>query len=155
MRILALDPGLTGGLAIISEDGVIVEPMPSLDGVLDLATLARLIKFHTPNIAYLEKVGARPGQGVSSMFKFGRVFGALEGLLTGLGIPYRLITPQAWTKVMHQGVERSVDPKKRSIIAASRLFPDVDLLATERSKVPHSGMADALLLAEYGRRQGI
>src|SRR5690606_32695458 len=107
MRICGLDPGLTGGIAIISEDGIVVEPMPAIDGVLDLGAIVRTLKFHEPHIAYLEKVGARPGQGVSGMFKFGRVFGSLEGILAGLGIPYRLVTPNQWTKRMHQGVESS------------------------------------------------
>lgn len=154
--ILGCDPGLQGGLAILSDDGVITEPMPTVKAkkgeLLNLAELTRWLKEQLPiDRAYLEMVSARPGQGVSSTFKFGRGYGAIEGILTALGIPYQLVTPQAWTKVMHQGIE-AADPKAKSLIAVSRLFPGFDLRASDRSRVPHDGMVDALLIAEFGRR---
>lgn len=40
-----------------------------------------------------------------------------------------------------------------SIKKAQELFPDVSLLASDRCKRPHDGLADALLIAEYGRRR--
>ena len=42
--------------------------------------------------------------------------------------------------------------KNTSIDLCKRLFPDINLLATPRSRKPHDGMAEALLIAEYGRR---
>ena len=45
--------------------------------------------------------------------------------------------------------------KEQSIIAVQRLFPSVDLLDPTklRSRKLHDGMAEALLIAEWGRRQ--
>ena len=40
-----------------------------------------------PDSAIIEKVGAMPGQGVSSMFQFGRSVGMVEGVLAALQIP--------------------------------------------------------------------
>lgn len=49
-------------------------------------------------VCCLERVGARPGQGVTSMFKFGENFGFIQGLLTACSIPYGLVTPQKWKR---------------------------------------------------------
>lgn len=71
-------------------------------------------------------------------------------LLTALDIPFQLVPPRTWQKTMLQGEEDS-DTKKRAINAALRLFPGVDLRRTPRCTTPHDGIAEALLLAEYGR----
>ena len=154
MGILGIDPGLSGALALSYRDGLLYEEMPTIETQLDLQRLAQLLqgfKEHT-DVALLEKVSAMPKQGVSSTFKFGRVYGAVEGMLVALGIPYQLVTPQTWMKVMHQGVEADLDSKARSQLAFKRLFPKVDLLTGTRRKKPHEGIVEALLIAEYGRR---
>lgn len=43
--------------------------------------------------------------------------------------------------------------KQRSIAMAQAMFPGVSLLPTPGSEVPCDGMAEAALLAEYGRRK--
>lgn len=154
--ILGIDPGLEGGFCLYWEAAnTLVEPMPRTEKGLDLPAIVKWIRAHKDDIelALLEQVSAMPGQGVSSMFKFGRVYGAIEGVLAALEIPYELVTPQRWQKVMHQGVEGGLDSKARSRVAASRLFPSVDLRASARCRIPHSGMQDALLIAAYGRRR--
>ena len=162
MRTFGIDPGLSGGLVLLSQKGKIKGKwvMPTSENTLDLSSLSQIfqeIKTSSAEFggvfAYLELVHSMPKQGVASSFKFGRTFGVLEGMLTAFGIPFMLVTPQKWCKAMHEGVEKLEDPKKRSVIAAGRLFPNIDLRATERSRVPHSGMLDALLIAEWGRRQ--
>lgn len=154
MVVLGIDPGLTGGLAIRAKDALLYEPMPVAGGEIDLAGLTRWLKAHRESIAiaYIEKVAAMPKQGVASTFKFGDGFGSVKGVLTALGIPYELVTPQRWMKVMHAGVKPDLTAKQRSQLAASRVFPTANFLATEKSKKPHEGMVDAALIAEYGRR---
>ncbi len=161
---LGIDPGMSGGFAVVNELGEFVDsfPTPIVGKNLNIPSiLLWLHAYHDPQYsdykiasAVLEQVGARPGQGVSSMFKFGRVYGIVEGLIAALEIPYTLVTPQAWTKVMHIGVESraSLDPKERSNVAVSRLFPKANLHLTPRSKKPHDGVVDAILMAEYARR---
>lgn len=159
--VLGIDPGLSGGLAVVAGRGTVLElaPMPLVGPLLDLPALAVLIRrlrtIWQVEIAFLEQAAARPGQGVSSMFKFGRVYGACEGILASQGVPYQLVTPQAWQKVMHQGVERRLAPKARSLVAAGRLFPGADFKASSRTRNPHLGMLEAALIAEYGRRERI
>lgn len=96
----------------------------------------------------LERVGAMPGQGVTSMFKFGENFGFIQGLLTAYGIPYELVTPQKWKKEF-----QVTGDKNSSIAVCKRLFQGVSLRRTDRCKTDHDGMAEALLMAEYARRR--
>ena len=89
-----------------------------------------------------------PGQGVVSMFNFGHNLGFIEGLLQAFGISYQLVPPQTWKK------EFSVtSDKNTSIQVCQKLFPDVNLLPTQRSRKPSDGMAEALLMAEYAKRK--
>jgi crossover junction endodeoxyribonuclease RuvC len=159
--VCGIDPGLSGGLALVGKDGLIVEPMPCYDAkkgktskrYLDLPKLAEWFKAHQGEIriVFIEQPGYRPGQAVQSGATVGRNFGVIEGMLAALEIPYQIVTPQSWMKQMHAGLP-TMDTKARSVIAASRLFPGVDFRASERSRNPHEGMVEACLIAEYGRR---
>ena len=94
---------------------------------------------------FLEEAQAMPGQGIVSTGSYMRGFGAIEGLLAGLGIPYTLVRPQVWKKVMMAGMDKE---KEASIVRAKQLWPSI---ALDRKK--DHGRADALLIMEYGRRQ--
>jgi hypothetical protein len=61
------------------------------------------------------------------------------------------VTARQWQKLMHAGLTGD-DIKQKSIIAAKRLFPGVSLKRTERCRKDDHGKADAVLIAEYGRR---
>ena len=157
---IGIDPGLSGYIVVISQEGILLHsfPMPIIKGKKNDLNLIALFdyfdNFSTSadiKLAVLEKVHAFPGQGVTSMFRFGECFGAIQMTLTGNRIPYQLVTPQAWQKIMLAGENKKGD-KSASIKVAQRLFPDVDLRRTERCTTPDHNKADALLLAEYGRR---
>jgi crossover junction endodeoxyribonuclease RuvC len=102
-----------------------------------------------PCIAAVEKVGAMHGQGVTSMFSFGKSAGYIEGVLAALGIPYQLVPPNVWKK------EFSLIGKDKaaSIQTCKRLFPGINLLPTEKCWKDSDGMAESTLLAEYARRK--
>lgn len=151
MRIIGIDPGKKGGIAVLNERGEIEGSvvMPELaEGVADVLEVFTKFKTHV----YLEKAQAMPKNGVCAMFNYGVHFGELRGILVTYKIPHTLVAPATWTKSMHQGTPTNLKAKARSHMAARRLFPNADLMATERSKVPHDGLIDALLIAEYGRR---
>lgn len=73
-------------------------------------------------------------------------------MLTALGLPHELVHPRTWMAEMHRGLPGG-DTKARSVLAAKRLFPRVNLKRTPRSKKDDDGFAEALLIAEYGRRR--
>ena len=145
MIYIGIDPGKNGGIALISDEKAIARTYSDKE-------LIHICKFFTKQfpeqcVCYLENVHAMPGQGVVSMFNFGQNFGFIQGVLSAFEIPYELVTPQKWKK------EYSVtSDKNTSIEVAQRLFPNTNLKATDRCKKDHDGMAEALLIAEYGRR---
>jgi crossover junction endodeoxyribonuclease RuvC len=148
MNIIAFDPGQKGGIAIRSQGITTAHPMPLAGKILDLPLIANLIRLHSPSIAVIEKVGAMPGQGVTSTFTFGMGYGQLQGLLAGLGIPFELVTPQAWKKLVLAGTPKDKDA---AIAYCRRAFPDVPLIMP-RCRTPHDGIADSLCILQYGIR---
>ncbi len=156
MLFIGIDVGLTGGIAAVDKEGQVqsVHAFKPLDGDFDAGFLSAILTeiiATSPVTVGVEKVQSMPKQGVASTFKFGKTYGQILGILAGKLIPYHLITPQAWTKMMLVG-EKKDDGKKRSKLVAQRLYPSVNLKATSRSTAIHSGMADAILIAEFVRR---
>lgn len=147
MIYVGIDPGKNGGIAVIAEDrSILYIGKYSDENLLNVGD--------TYNGKYLdircvlEKVNAMPNQGVVSMFNFGQNYGFIQGVLKAYNIPFELVPPQKWKK------EFSVtSDKNTSIEVAKRLFPNVNLKATERCRKDHDGMAEALLMAEYARRR--
>ena len=95
----------------------------------------------------LEKVHSMPGQGVRSMFSMGEGYGIWKGIITALGYPLHLITPQEWKKEMMGGMGKEKDASR---LKAMQLFPKI---ADQLQLKKDHGKADALLIAEYLRRK--
>ena len=146
--VLGIDPGKTGAVCAMHADGPDVRRFPE-DGD-PLETMAELMSEYYIAHAYLERVSAMPGNGAVSMFNFGRGYGLIQGWLRGLLIPFTLVSPRVWQKELHLGCS-GADAKARSAQAAKQLFPAAELVLP-RCRKPHDGMVDALLIAEWGRR---
>ena len=155
-----------------------VSPMPMVRGgkkardEYDISAIVRFLKGHKDDceLVTVEKsqplpmIGAQSRQamfgkrGAPAPFKPGSIAQfnrgvqrGFEWLLTALEIPFQLVPPKTWMTAMHIGTPNG-ETKQRSILAASRLFPDFDLRRTPRCRKPDDGIAEALLLAEFGRR---
>ena len=156
MRILGVDPGLSGALALLDPDDmtVTVHDMPTFEvkggkktrHELNVAAVAKLLAVHRPNFAFVEKVGAMPGQGVVSMFRFGEAYGALQGVIAALDIPVYFVLPQKWKGRL--GLKDSSKGAARR--EATRLFP---AYAQTFARVKDDGRAEATLIALYGARE--
>lgn len=143
MIYIGIDPGKKGGIAVIDEENVAATFPYSDDKLKEVCE-----DMHERKVfCIVEKVGAMPKQGVTSTFNFGQSFGYILGVLEANYVPYQLITPQKWKKYFSL-----TNDKERSILTAKRLFPGVPLLPTERCKKDSDGMAEALLMALYGKR---
>ena len=150
MIYIGIDPGKKGGYAIIYAnefcDYAITCHAFTEKGFIDDIKREELQKDYCR--CCLEKVHAMPKQGVSSTFTFGNGYGFLRGVLQTVGISYQEITPQRWKAEFGLNSD-----KAKSIEVCQRLFPNVNLLPTEKSRKPSDGMAEALLMAEYARRK--
>lgn len=143
MIYIGIDPGKDGALAVIFPEGEPdIIPFSPDDYRAVLSQMPRECK------CCLERVGPMPGQGVTSMFKFGENYGFIQGLLMAFSIPYELVTPQKWKREF--GI---TGDKNSSIAVCKRLFPGVNLRKTNKCRTDHDGMAEALLMACYTRRR--
>lgn len=150
--VIGIDPGSMGGLAFILNRKIVkVIPMPLAGKEVDAYAISDMIDEYTNHdiVACIEKVGAMPGQGVTSMFNFGYVTGMMYGIMAGFNIPVHKVTPQAWKKLILAGTQQD---KNAAIAFVRRAFPTVSLLASPKCKKYHDGMADAVCIALYAVR---
>lgn len=139
---IGIDPGAKGGIAIIGDGGSRVRPLSPE------ALRAMLKNIDNSNaLCFVEQVGAMPGQGVTSMFNFGKGYGYILGVLETLEIPYQTVSPRKWKKAFSLS-----NDKKLSVDTAKRLFPGVSLLPSDRCRKDSDGMAEALLIGLYAAR---
>lgn len=144
---IGVDPGKSGAMAVIEPDGNVyfISYTAQLCYLNDLKTLSNTAHM----VVVIERLFARPGKMSSAKanFELGRCCGELETTFAMLGIPFNAVTPQRWQK--EYGVSGN---KEEHIRIARQLFPMVSLRRTEKCRTDFDGYADALLLAEYGRR---
>jgi len=150
--IVGIDPGASGAVAFFDpQEGTLeIVDMPVMEversgkskREISPQLLATAIRHKAPRIAYVEKVGAMPGQGVSSMFQFGRGVGLVEGVLAALDVPVNYVTPQAWQKAV--SVRGGKDGSR---LRAVELFPAYASLFRLKK---WDGRSDAALIAWYG-----
>ena len=144
---VGIDPGASGAMAVLPEgDSPLVEDWPGDPGAAAEILRSWATEYHI-QLAALESVHAMPKQGVSSTFRFGVNFGAWQGILSALDLPYLMPRPTEWQKGLVRKSD-GPDPKARSLAVARRLFPDADL-----SRKKDHGRADSLLLAWWAKQQ--
>ncbi|MGJ0508415.1 MAG: hypothetical protein ACR652_15090 [Methylocystis sp.] len=152
--ILGIDIGARGGVAILSPTGELIDiaDMPTLaDGpagrkAVNAPLLASILWKSHAGAAFVEFVGARPGEGPVGAFAFGRARGVIEGALGAAGIPATFLTPQTWKRAV--GIPPGRDGTKDAARAeAIRRWPHkADLFA----RVKDDGRAEAALIAVAG-----
>lgn len=150
MRVVGIDPGIQGALVLL-EWGTPRElvVMPTIQSLIDGASLADLLALWKPDVVGLERAQAMPDQGVVSMFNYGVGYGTILGILQGMGIKHRTVRPQEWQKwAFSQLRVKREDPKGAALLVAKALYPGAELVP-KRCRVPHKGLVDALLIAGY------
>lgn len=146
---LAFDPGANGSLCKLHEDNralFIDFKEEALQGYITYIKAMYETKLNLPTMIAIEKVSARPGQGVASMFSFGQRYGELQGMLATFKLGFDIIRPQQWQKCCHV-VPKS--GKKGVYEAISRLYPNAELTGPKGGLL--DGRCDALGLAHYLR----
>ena len=141
--VIGIDPGIHGGIAFLGKGCGEAHKMPATER--DIWNLL-CIKAGRAR-AYIEKVNAQPENAVRAAFKFGVGYGGLRMALIAAAIPFEEVTPQKWQKefgLLRKKGETLMAKKNRHKAKAQELWPAL--------KITHA-VADALLIAEYGRRQ--
>jgi len=144
MWIVGIDPGQKGGVALLNPETREVEvyDMPLLPELCDILSSKEIA------MVFIEKQQAFPKQGIASTAKLMKHYGELLGVLTALKLPFEEVPPKRWQEAIH-GAKHKKKPrkekKKASILKARQMFPGAEIGRKD-------GRAEALLLAEWGRR---
>jgi len=150
MLLIAFDPGKTGGYAAMdtSLDSPLIEwgIMPLVGKEFDERTL-RLLMMDSHKV-FIEKVTCGACKGRASAFSFGGGWYLLRGIAVGLQLPYELVTPKQW-QVLTPGRKKGKEAKDQSRAMAMQLFPEC---SGEVKLKKSDGIAEAILIAEYARR---
>lgn len=154
--IIGVDPGKGGAIVVHGQDLLELHPMPVITSKTraqyDLRAIHNTLARGCDH-CFIEKqqpLPPRMGGGSANFFR-GYSLALFEGMLVALNVPYTVVAPSRWQKVMLADVIGD-DTKQRAILACDRLFPEVDLRRSSRARKPDQGLVDALLIAEYGRR---
>tara|TARA_B110000027_G_C15882315_1_gene195973 strand:+ start:40 stop:528 length:489 start_codon:yes stop_codon:yes gene_type:complete len=153
MRIIGIDPGLSGAIAILENNKIKeIFDMPVMpEGKknkrqLNSAFLVKLIKDNIENlektVMVVEQVNAMPGQGVTSMFNFGQTFGAIKGICAALNLPIFFVRPAKWKKHFEL-INSSKDSSRTKVI---EMYPSISEQLSRKKDVNKS---DAILIARY------
>ena len=148
MRVIAIDPGMRGGVALLDThaDSLLATPLPYIGKDLDYRRLHQAIQVADPHIIVIEKVHAMPNQGVTSMFNFGMGYGSVVALASVSKARLVLVPPQVWKKHVLAGTSKDKDA---AIQFCNQTYPSINLVLPKCRK-PHDGMADAICMAHYG-----
>ena len=153
MKIIGIDPGLTGAIVIMQNNKVLdIIDMPVMaEGKKNKRQLnsAQLVSIIKKNIqsneevaVVVEQVNAMPGQGVTSMFNFGQTFGAIKGVCAALELPIFFVRPSKWKKYFEL-INASKDSSRTKAI---EMYPS---LSNHLAKKKDVNKSDAILIARY------
>ena len=154
MRIIGIDPGLSGGIAILDDlkifdlfDMPIMSEGKKNKNQLNSAQLVNIIKKNIVSgntFVIVEQVSAMPGQGVTSMFNFGQTFGSIKGICAALNLPIFYVRPAKWKKHFEL-INSSKDASRTKVI---EMYPSISDRLSRKKDV---NKADAILIARYFR----
>ena len=153
MKIIGIDPGLSGAIAILENNTVLhIFDIPIMSEgkknkrQLNSALLVNLLKENINDkeeiAVVVEQVNAMPGQGVTSMFNFGQTFGALKGICAALELPIYFVRPSKWKKHFEL-INSSKDASRTKVI---EMYPK---LSSQLAKKKDVNKSDAILIARF------
>lgn len=166
MIALGVDPGLSGGLAIVSGDHMrgsclvqaIDVPVIGLGAKrrVDVTRVLAFLQKYKPGFALIERAQAMPEQGASSGFHYGRAVGSLEACIMGMQIPLEIVEAASW-KAVHglRGLKgRDGKPLKQNEVKEASRQRAKMLWPAESDRMlylhGHHNRAEAALIAAFG-----
>lgn len=168
---VGIDIGKHGAIAVLEPEDKIAKvsafPMPMIKDQVDYHELSDMIRdLRVANSCgvhvVFEKLGVIFGSGKSTAFSMGHQAGAVEMACIAHTVSYTKVRAVDWQKQMFSGVSEILktgttkkDTKAMALVAIKRIFPTLELTFGVRAKKPHDGLVDAVLMAEYARRNNL
>jgi hypothetical protein len=168
MYYFGIDCGLDGGIALLDQQGALIERkiMPTTsDGKARKICLRSLANYfaevarHPQDQVFIVENPGAHAPSASGLRSMTYSFAAVEALLASNKLKYHIVLSQKWQKEfwskpkMPKG--QKFNTKAAAYNVACKIWPTELWLRSERCTKPHDGMIDAALLAEYGRRKGL
>ena len=157
---VGIDPGFTGAIAMLGggnppdvEDLRVIgeKTTKRLDAVWLYHVLKRIRCEHRARgdqaVAVIERAQTMPGQGIASASRYVSTYAVAIAMCEVNQIPTRTVSPGVWKVGM--GLRGLGKESSREL--ALRLFPSC---RTQLSRKKDHNRAEALLLAEWARREG-
>ena len=152
---MGLDPGKSGGIAIVSHSGKYAEAWPMPETMNEIIYLIKSLLSQV-EYAIVERVWSFTGQGVKSMWVFSGNYHTLLAVLRTLEIPMEEVIPVSWKKKIGGLIlGKAAEKKQKKATArekAQSMFRSEGLICHNKKNVIDDKIADALLIAEYCRR---
>ncbi len=158
VRVMGIDPGVNGAIAVLSADDLHVIDVPTVKctgkrSAVDRYELARIIDRIASDgridHAFIEHVSSRPTDGHVGAFMFGRAYEALCMAVASAFIPITEVSPAKWRNALGISRPEKAGDKSHVIARANTMFPAYAHLWRAKS---HADRAEASLIAEHGRR---
>lgn len=147
---MGIDPGEDGCLTVLYPDDT-TKSFPFKDhNVIEVLTSPEIKKLLKKTILTIEEPQTfGRGSNPKTLLVLGKNYGYLTGVLETLDIAYMRVYPKDWKKFYKiTGL-----PKSASIDKVHELYPQANLIRNSRCSTEHDGIADSILIADYGRRQ--
>ena len=153
MLIFGIDPGYSGAITLYwpATGDIEIHDMPTLTNpkgktVLDMHSILEILEpeCDVQQFAFIEHVASRPGQGVSSVWRFAEQFGALQMALAATKTAMQMVTPAVWKR--HFGLTSAHNGVSRGL--AMQRFP---AYADKFKRVKDDGRAESTLIALFGK----
>lgn len=148
--VIGIDPGLSGGIAVIEADNVRLEKMPVLVDSktgrrhVCVSKLKEILSASLPAFVVLEKAQPMPRDGSMGSFRYGECFGTISAVVEMLGFECLQVHPATWKTAM----QLKGATKDDSRAMATEIIGNPDAFHKKNSH----NLAEALLLAQYGRK---
>lgn len=150
--IVGFDPGLgksmPGGVCFMTAASCTAMDMPAAGKIVDVPHIVRCIASSPVDLIVIEKQHARPYDGHTSMNTALPAYGQLIGMCQAKGWPLKIVEPREWKRVVLKGTKRD---KQAACAYVAMRYPKIDLRPGRRRKA-HDGIADAVCIAEWGKR---
>lgn len=163
--ILGIDVGVKGGLAALVGEDLYLRAMPFAGKDLDVQAIADWVHgICEPDCVFLEEQTPNAFHGLPkpamAAFSQGGQYHALLATARLMGWPIVVVPPKRWQSAFDLAVAKrpgetttayAKRKKAKHIQVATRLYPRADFRPSPRARVPSDGLADASLIATYGR----
>ena len=157
-HIIGIDPGATGGFAVLSSGGTLREvvALPTFGAETDTIGLAALLEaVDQPDRLYVgveEPFANRAASSVSQLNQ-GIGFGQILGVLGALRIRHERIRPLDWKREMHMPMGKDLTAKQKKDASRHMAMQMWPAFHETFDLKKNDGLAEAALIAEAARRR--